>query len=461
MQRKYFFVILFSLTAVFTSICQIHIWTGDGGDEDWFNAANWDVGTVPTSSSDVIIDNGFSVILATNPVTVTNIGLFDTATLTLENDFTAFEQFRIGPDATVLWKNGGFIGGAIVQNNGSMILTNNDEKHISGANLENNGFIEINNIGFLRLNDGAVITNTAGAIFEINGTAALSPLTGTAVFNNEGIVRKIDTGISGASYMIFEMNNWGIIDVGEDQTFLFLSALGALNNFEDGKIQGKGVYDITAPFTCPGTISPGDNEIATLEFVNNFDLSPETKLEFDLGGTNAGEYDVIAVTGFPNLQGNILVTAVNNLELNDEFTIITANDITSCNFPPQITTANGVFPFYTFDVICNNDAVVLKVADIIVLGQNDFSSEEIEFTVQPNPVKETMHFEFQASNGFSMPSEKLSVKIYDVLGQEVRNFQGFSETNSSFPRENIASGLYFVHLTSENKILASAKMLVD
>jgi hypothetical protein len=461
MRQNYYFLILLGFVFTFSSLAQTHIWTGNGGDHDWFNAANWDAGTVPTSSSDVIIGDGFSVDLATSPVTVTNIGLFGTGTLTLENDFTAFEQFRIESNATLLWKKGGFTGGAIIQNNGRMILSENDEKHLTGANLENNNLIEINDIGFLRLNDGTIITNTGSAIFEINGTASLSPLTGTAVFYNDGLVQKTDTGITSATYMIFEMNNHGIIDVGEDQTFLFLSSLGALNNYEDGKIQGKGVYDITSPFTSPGTISPGAQEIATLQFVNNFELSPETKLEFDLTGTNQGEYDVIAVTGFPNLEGNILVTVENNLDLNDEFTIITANEITSCNFPAQVTTVWGIFPFYTFDVICNNDSVVLKVVDIIMLGLNDYSSEKIKFFVHPNPVNETIHIVFNASEGFNISSEKLSVSIYDFLGRKVGELDEFSETNNSLRRGNLDSGLYFVQLTSENKLLANTKMVIQ
>lgn len=172
---------------------QSHIWTGNGGDLDWFNTANWSANTIPDASSDVIIDQNFSVLVNTQPVTVTNIGLFGNASLTLGTDFTAFEQFRIESGAPLVWNKGDFIGGAIIQNNGTILMASTEEKHLTGANLENSGLIQLIGVGFLRLVNSPKISNTSTGVFQINSGGNLSHQTGNPIFDNAGLVRK--TGV--------------------------------------------------------------------------------------------------------------------------------------------------------------------------------------------------------------------------------------------------------------------------
>ena len=456
--RNYSCLLLFSI--LFYGVqAQTHIWTGNGGDQDWFNASNWSANTVPGPSSDVIIDQNFIVLVNDQPVTVTNIGLLGNAALTLGTDFTAFEQFRIESGATLQWNKGGFIGGAVIQNNGTMLLATNEEKHLTGANLENSGLIDLTSISFLRLYDSPIITNTSTGVFQINGTGNLIHQTGNPIFDNEGLVRKIGGTTFGASYMILEMNNQGIIDVGENQNFLFLSALGELNNMETGKMTGIGAYDITAPFTTPGTISPAGVDVGTLNFVNNFSLSPQTKLRFDIFGPTPSEHDLIEITGFPDLDGEILISLNYTPTIGDEFTIITANDINSCNFPAQVTNTIGIGPRYLFDVICENTFVKLRVVEE-VLSIDDFSSEEYEFYVHPNPVDEILNVIFKASEGNIYSYPNLSLSLFNVLGQKVKTIENFSEENISFNRGNLESGLYFIQLTSEEKVIATTKMIL-
>lgn len=460
MRPKHYLSILALLIFQSTLIAQSHIWTGNGGDQDWFNAANWSANTVPDPSSDVIIDQQFSVMVTGQPVIVTNIGLFGNAALNLNTDFTAYEQFRITAGATLIWNKGGFIGGAVIQNNGNILITSTEEKHLTGANLENSGWIDIISIGLLRLNDSPKITNTTTGVFQINGAGSLTHQSGNPVFDNEGLVRKVGGVAAGASYMILEMNNGGVIDIGENQTFLFLSALGALNNMETGKMTGTGTYDITAPFITHGTISPGGGDVGKLDFVNNFSLNPQTKLRFDIFGPNSGEYDVISVTGSPDLNGELLVRIVHTPAIGEEFTIITANNINSCNFPTQITSTIGTGPHYLFDVICDNTSVKLRVVEE-VLDVNEFASEAYEFYVQPNPASETINVVFNTSEGSTFQSEKLSLALINILGQEVKSVENFSEANNKIQRGDLGSGIYFLQLSSEEKVLATTKVVVN
>lgn len=454
----YFLIALFSIQAA--SYAQSHIWTGNGGDVNWFNAANWSANSIPVSSNHVLIGNDFTVEIEDDIANANTIELQNTATLIVKNNLVFSIQLTIDDDATLDWRDGFISGGGLIENNGSISISQQDEKQLNNTALTNNNNVLISDIGQLRLNENTTINNTSTGTFEMIGTGSLTHQTGTPVFNNEGLVTKTSAGVPGASYMILEMNNHGIIENEAEQTFLFLSPQAALNNFETGRIQGSGVYDITAPFQNVGTISPGNNGIGTLDIVNNFNLSPDAKLEFDIAGTNSGEYDVIDITGFPELEGNIIVNLMYSPQLGDEFTIITANDINSCNFPTQITAVNGSTEF-VFDVICNNTSVVLEVVEEIVLGISDITEDEIKFNILPNPVSNTFTINLNASEVNSIASEELSLSFYNILGQEVRSITNFSEVNITFQRENLQGGIYFVQLRTINQILATTRMIVE
>ncbi|RMA66438.1 T9SS type A sorting domain-containing protein [Ulvibacter antarcticus] len=451
--RAFFLILISSVQA------QTHIWTGNGGNQNWFNAANWSSNTVPDSSSDVVIGENFLVVMADHSTVVNKLDLIDQAVLTLATDVTINDVFRIESSGMLLWNEGGFIGGNLIENNGSMLLTTTEEKHLTNTHLVNKGTITIINIGFLRLIDSPTIDNTSTGFFHFNGGGNLTHQTGNPVFNNAGFFTKVGSTSSGGSYIVLEMNNEGVIDIGENQTFLFLSALGEFNNLENGKISGFGVYDITSPFFTPGTISPGDGSIGTLDFVNNFSLSPQTKLRLDIAGTNPGDYDVISVTGFPDLDGDFLINLTYSPQIGDEFTVITANEINSCNLPAQVTNTLGGGPQYLFDVICNNTTVVLRVVEE-VLAVSEFASKEIDFYVQPNPVTDEFRVILNASEGFANSSESMSLRIYNMLGQEVNRISNVSE-ESNIKRDNLSGGLYLIQLTSKDRVIATTKMVVQ
>ncbi len=61
MKSKYFPTIIALLIFQCTTISQSHIWTGIGGDNNWFKNDNWNSGTVPSIESDVLIPTGFTV----------------------------------------------------------------------------------------------------------------------------------------------------------------------------------------------------------------------------------------------------------------------------------------------------------------------------------------------------------------------------------------------------------------
>ena len=87
MRKSY--TILFTVCAFFfvqKHKAQTHVWTGGGGNIDWFNVLNWDVNTVPDASSDVVISDGFEVRIGGTAAEVRSIQLNNNALFVLEGE---------------------------------------------------------------------------------------------------------------------------------------------------------------------------------------------------------------------------------------------------------------------------------------------------------------------------------------------------------------------------------------
>ena len=255
--------------------------------------------------------------------------------------------------------------------------------------------------------------------------------------------------------MIYYMNNWGIIEVGEDYTFLFLVSSQNFINASDGILQGKGQFDITASFTNDGTISPaGEGDIGMLEIINNFSMSASAKLVIEIDGTASNAFDHINNFGTPDLNGTIDVRLNYDANINDEFEIINATlGIGSCNFPDEIISSYDGFD-YTFDVICNSNSVVLRVQDI-TLGVPDSEDNNLNFQVIPNPANANSHFSYDQH----FESEYVNINIYDLLGKKLFNVES-SESGQFMKQLNLPSGIYIAELRDGKDVLAFTKFIV-
>jgi len=439
---------------------QTHIWTGNGSDNSWFTAANWDVGTIPTSSSDILIANFSMVEINTASAAVNSVELVGNSTLQIENDLVLSNQLIVPSGSNINWYTGEISGGGTIENDGEIRMETFDEKKLNNITLNNNGAIYITETNLNRASNGAIINNNETGLIEIDSVGGWTQLEPGCTLNNAGLISKVNDGNSFSTfYLIFDINNSGTIHTGLNQTILMLGGTMTLNNMESGIISGTGIFDITANFENSGTFSPGGaNGTGTLEVVNVFSFPPNSTLELDIEGPNIGEYDVAAVFGFPILEGNIVVDLHYEPMIDDEFEVITANNITSCNLANSLTAVyDGVE--YTFQIECNTTNITLRVSDS-TLGLSNIASEDYEFSIYPNPVTETINISINISEGFDLTSESISLDIYNILGQKIKTITNFSEENRSFERGNLIAGMYFLQLTSSSKILATTKMIV-
>lgn len=458
MKKLYIFIPIILLLISISATAQTHIWTGNGGDTDWFNVANWDAGTIPDNTSDVLISNA-SVDIITGEATVNNISLELSASLHAFNNLSLSENFSISPDSQFVWEKGTLNGGGTIVNDGTFIWLSLENKASQNITIENNATFSIEDTNLVNLSNTIITNNFTGEILISSSGGFFDNGAGNSTLNNNGFIEKQpnSNGDPGNFYLVLDVNNSGIIEVAENQTFLNLG--GSLNfiNMDDGILQGNGTFDITGMFMNTGTLSPGNpSQVGTLKMLNNIDLIFPGKLEININGLL--DYDVLQLFGSPNLTGDIEVNLGYNAEINDEFTILTtSNGINSCNFPSQISAAFGS-DSYIFDVICHPNNIILKANTI--LATEDFNFSNRDFFVYPNPVKDVASVYFKNSE-IDFSSDILSVTVYNMLGQKVKVFENFSEKNNSFDINKLQSGMYFLQLKEYGKTIASTKMIVE
>ncbi|MBI3501011.1 MAG: T9SS type A sorting domain-containing protein [Bacteroidetes bacterium] len=89
----------------------------------------------------------------------------------------------------------------------------------------------------------------------------------------------------------------------------------------------------------------------------------------------------------------------------------------------------------------------------LVTGVNEWSNKE-SFSVYPNP------FSFTTTLQVDKFLKSATLTVYNSLGQTVKQIKNISGQTVTFSRDNLASGLYFVRLTEENKTIAVDKLVI-
>ena len=195
-------------------------YTWNGGSNDWSSATNWIPNGVPGPSDFAAISNGYVIV--------------DTDQAVAQLDFTGGE-IRGGATLTVNsllnWTGGAMKGtGATTAEGWTLIAegatcnvdtTNSpgdaNRVLLDGRNLENAGIIIWTGTDWFSWQDGAVLTNRAGALFEARSDAYLAHTTSGHYpnyqprFDNAGIFRK--SAGTGTTIVSGLFNNWGTVDV--------------------------------------------------------------------------------------------------------------------------------------------------------------------------------------------------------------------------------------------------------
>lgn len=250
------------------------VWTNTPGG-DWHSATNWSPNQVPGAS-----DNAF-IPLAT---TVTINSPAECLGLTLGNGPTLTGGGTLMVHGTLQWTQGTMSGPGRTILNTNGVANISSLSTVSSRTFENRGTVLVYNTGVLNVTQGAVVTNCAGALFQVvndapslggglangrfdnagsfvkssgSGTLTVNPGLG---FNNSGTVA-VQTGLwacqggfTNAGAMIVSAGAGLRLASGGSSTGSFLAPEGALVEWTGGtftmntgtQFDGDGVYRINA-----------------------------------------------------------------------------------------------------------------------------------------------------------------------------------------------------------------------
>ncbi len=105
-----------------------------------------------------------------------------------------------------------------------------------------------------------------------------------------------------------------------------------------------------------------------------------------------------------------------------------------------------------------NRAVILKVNKdcMVSTGEMVTSKESISFTVYPNP--------FSSETTLLLSDHLLqaaTLTVYNSSGQAVKELNNLSDKTITLNRDDLPAGLFFIQLTQEHSIIASAKIIIQ
>jgi hypothetical protein len=94
----------------------------------------------------------------------------------------------------------------------------------------------------------------------------------------------------------------------------------------------------------------------------------------------------------------------------------------------------------------------------IQAGKNNVSSNENsdkQMTIYPNPFISSTKIQTMSN------LKNATLTIYNSYGKALKQMKNISGQNISLTRENLPSGIYFIRLTDENKIIAVDKLIIS
>jgi hypothetical protein len=190
---------------------------------------------------------------------------------------------------------------------------------LNGRTLENGGTVLWTGAGFLTMNNGAVITNRAGALFEMQNAISTIVQSGVGRFDNAGTFRKsVNPGT-----IIFNVsfNNSGTVDI------------------------RSGILSANVGYAS----------------------SPNARLNCALSGTTPGTgYGQLQVAGAVTLNGALGVELINGFipATNNSFTVLTAGTRNG-------TFVNFFYPSNAVTMLLSNTAnsVLVRVTDVFIAPQ--------------------------------------------------------------------------------------------
>ncbi|WP_156818371.1 hypothetical protein [Cyanobium gracile] len=222
---------------------------------------------------------------------------------------------------------------------GRLIITDENSfvRQYTG-NIVNYGYVEdsVQNQGVIFGDSSQGVRFVNDGEYALIGSASLVGRHPDAMFRNNGLLRRSG---SGESQISMALENHGIVEVAEgsihveNSDYAQVDGLTWLNGgsivlgqgskmqISGGMLKGDGV--ISGDVVNSSIINPGSG-IGSLFFDGNLQQLSSGTIKIEIGGTSAGDYDTLFVSGEADFSGSISLSLTNGFvpRINDEFKIL-------------------------------------------------------------------------------------------------------------------------------------------
>ena len=418
------------------------VYEHDGG------VLNINAGSITIIAANPILKTGVYNIVANSSLTIVgtaNPSFEGTLTGTLDGPFV-IDGLLIGDEGVtfdfvgsngVVWESGALSQGTLI--NRSLLTINSTDigapAILSGTSalLINEGNLIFNPDTFTTMIGSPTIENTATGIVELSDNTLIRAASGEGNLINDGtIVKSSGTGIATIDFVVAVQNNESGIIISDSGTIRIVHSLDG-----EGTFGGSATVSFPTGYIVEGVVAPGSSP-GILTYNGNFESSDDALFEIEIDGLVPGvDHDVLEITQNASIGGELNTTLGFEPALDDDFVVITSDNITECNLPAEVSAIfNGTT--FTFEVICNPTNVTLRVAE--VLSADNFSMLDTQITVYPNPTQG----QIQIDLGQNYP--EIDVTVDNILGQFI-SIERFINTNTLDLLIEGSPGIYFVTLS--------------
>jgi hypothetical protein len=236
---------------------------------------------------------------------------------------------------------------------------------------------------------------------------------------------------------------------------------------EDVYIGNQNYIKFVDPFASPNStnyyvyLREDVNEKSVYKLVNNqevilYDFSLE---QGDTFGEFTANVDFITINGQDHKR-IVLSKYDENYHINLTQTWIEGVGSNAHPFKPNFNMYNGLSSSggYSIHVVCSfqDGAHVYGNEDCLtMLNTNEVATADLKIDFSPNPV--VTAFQINATSTF----QNATFKLYNLQGQLVKEISNLSGNKITVSRENWVSGLYFVQLFENNKLIKTSKIIVE
>lgn len=130
----------------------------------------------------------------------------------------------------------------------------------------------------------------------------------------------------------------------------------------------------------------------------------------------------------------------------DSINVLVSQNKVEWKFIPEVVT--------TWKNTYNSQPFILDCDLTLVTGVLENQTDVNQLSIYPNPFSD-----FTTIQSNSMLHEE-ELNLYNVFGQKVKTTNRISGNEIKIDRANLASGIYFICLTKDNKIITQSKLVI-